>query len=48
MTVFFSTTPSPSFQKEGTTGRQPAVGHKAFVPFLPFHSPFLPFKPFKK
>ena len=26
MTVFFSTTPSPSSQEEGTTGRQPAVG----------------------
>ena len=29
-------TPDPSFQKEGTTGRQPAVETKAFVPFLPF------------
>ena len=26
MTVFFFTTPNPSFQKEGTTGRHPAVG----------------------
>ena len=26
MTVFFSTTPNPSSQEEGTTGRQPAVG----------------------
>ena len=25
MTVFFSTTPNPSSQEEGTTGRQPAV-----------------------